>query len=358
MHTKESPFLMNHSHMAVLIPARGPTEALTALVVALRAAGVSVIVPVDGGAAAFEAVLRLCGESAAVLPLPEGAGRAAAVRAGVAHARDKLKSRAVATAASDGANGVEDILRAAHMAEENPGKLILGARKYARKRFPAAALRLAYRLFAGLDVRDLTTGLRAFDKNLFGLFLETPGEPDEYEMNVLLQCAKGKIPILETKIETQYPDGGAGSLFTALRHYLRVYGNMIKFSLSSLAGFVTDYAMFNLLYALSAGMGDYRIDFANYAARAISASLNYTLNRRLVFKNQENVAKTAVQYFALATLILIGNTYILTFLIETVRLNAQIAKLLTEIMFFLTSWLVQRFIIFRKKKKAPSAPAK
>lgn len=341
---------MINANIAALIPASGPTEALAGLVRVLRARGLRVAVVVDGGEAAFEAVSALCAGDAHLIRLPEGAGRGAAIRAGVEFLRGECEKCVCVTADAGGAHAAGDILRVAGIARENPGKLVLGVRSYRRGRFPAFFLRLAYRLFAKLDVRDLTTGLRAFDESLFGLFLETPGERDEYEMNALISCAREKIPILETKIETQYPAGGAGSLFSAFRHYLRVYGNMIKFSLSSFAGFVTDYAMFNLLYALSAGMGDFRIDFANYTARAVSATLNYTLNRRLVFKSRENVVKTAIQYFALATIILIGNTYILTFLVETVRLNAQIAKLLTELLFFLMSWLVQRFVIFRRKR--------
>lgn len=342
---------MTDAIVVALIPADGPSDALFGLVQALRARGFQVIVAFFGGEAKTDAIRHACKDGADVVRIEEGADRAAAIRAAVARARERFGDCVAVTVDPDGAHAADDILRVVGIARKNPGKLILGARKYGRGRVAALVLRHAYRLFAKLKVRDLTTGLRAFDGSLFGLLLDSPGERDEYEMNVLLRCAREKIPILETKIKTKYPCGGAGNLFSALRHYLRVYGNMIKFSLSSFAGFATDYAVFNLLYALAAGMGDFRIDFANYTARALSASLNYTINRRLVFKSRDHVARTAIQYFALATLILIGNTYLLTFLIETVRLNAQIAKLLTEVLFFLMSWLVQRFIIFRKKRE-------
>ncbi len=343
--------MIDYSNTTVLIPASGPSETLGILVHGLHTRGCTIVVPCDGGEAACDAVFHLTGESAQVIPLPQNAGRAEMIRAGIAHVREQHARHVVVTADANGVYGVEDILRVARIAQENTGKLILGARIYERVRIPAFLLHVAYRFFAKLDVRDLTTRLRAFDEALSGLLMDVPGEPDEYEMNVLLRCAKENVPILETKIDAKYPDGGAGNLFSAFRHYLRVYGNMIKFSLSSFAGFVTDYAMFNLLYFLASGMGDFRIDFANYTARVISATINYTINRRLVFKSNENVVKTAVQYYALATLILIGNTYILSFLIENVRMNAQIAKLLTEILFFLMSWVVQRFIIFRKKAR-------
>jgi putative flippase GtrA len=341
---------MTNPTIAALIPANGPTDALPKLAQALRARGLLVVVTVDGGEAECDAVFDSCAQNARVIRLPERAGRGAAIRAGVACAREELGNCVVVTADAEGNNAIDDILRVAGIAQENPGTLILGARARCRNRAAALALRLLYRAFAKLDVHDLTTGLRAFDASLFHLIEETPGERDECEMNVLLKCAKEKIPIVETKIETVCPDGGAGTLLSAFRHYLRVYGNMIKFSLSSFAGFLTDYAMFNLLYALTPAMGEIRIDFSNYVARAISATLNYAINRRLVFKSRENVARTAVQYFVLAAIILIFNTKILDFLIDKAHFNAQIAKLLTELMFFLMSWLAQRFIIFRKKR--------
>ena len=88
---------------------------------------------------------------------------------------------------------------------------------------------------------------------------------------------------------------------------------------------------------------------SNIAARVVSASVNYTMNRRLVFKSQSHVVQSAMQYALLAGLILLGNTVVLSLLIHSLGMNRYLAKLLTEILFFCTSWLVQRKIIFRTK---------
>lgn len=349
---KENPYNMKKATIAALISTNGPTKALPQLTRMLRMRGLQVVVLCDGGEAECDAVSHAC--AAHVIGLAARAGSAAAIRAGTAYVREKYGKCVVVTVDAAGGHEIADILRVAGIARENPGKLILGARTFGRYRFPALVLRLAYRFFAKLDVRDMTTGLRAFDDSLFSFMSETPDDREEYEMNVLLRCAKEKIPIEEIDIKTAYPTGGTGTLFSAFRHYLRVYGNMIKFSLSSFIGFLTDYGMFNLLYALSFGMDDMRVRlaFANYVARAVSATVNYTINRRYVFKNRESVVRTAIQYFLLAALISVGNTYILTLLTDALRFHAQIAKLLTELLFFFASWVVQRFIIFRKKKKS------
>lgn len=63
-------------------------------------------------------------------------------------------------------------------------------------------------------------------------------------------------------------------------------------------------------------------------------NINYMLNRKLVFKSQNNVATSAFQYIILAVVILTGNTLLLTFLTSNVKINQYAAKILTEIFFF------------------------
>jgi len=53
----------------------------------------------------------------------------------------------------------------------------------------------------------------------------------------------------------------------------------------------------------------------------------------------------------LASIILAGNTVLLSLLVNKLNMNKYAAKIITEITFFISSWLVQRFIIFRPKNK-------
>ena len=62
--------------------------------------------------------------------------------------------------------------------------------------------------------------------------------------------------------------------------------------------------------------------------------------------------KRQVQYAALAAGILIGNTVVLSVLADYLGVNRYAAKLITELLFFLMSWLVQRKVIFRAGKNA------
>ena len=60
---------------------------------------------------------------------------------------------------------------------------------------------MVYRLSTGLDVHDTQTGLRAFRVSMAPALLSIPGERYEYEMNVLLYCAREHIKIREQEIK-------------------------------------------------------------------------------------------------------------------------------------------------------------
>ena len=176
--------------------------------------------------------------------------------------------------------------------------------------------------------------------------LEIPGARYEYEMNVLLQFAKNKTKIIEHEIETIYLNDNSSSHFHAIKDSLRIYKEILKFSASSFIGFLVDYAVYSLMILFGLGL-----TASNIIARIISASINFTLNRKMVFKSEESLGRSVIKYFILAVGILIGNTLVLYVLVNTCSINQMLAKIITEILFFVLSWLMQRLIVFRKRGK-------
>ncbi|HCR82769.1 MAG TPA: hypothetical protein DIW07_05035, partial [Lachnospiraceae bacterium] len=81
----------------------------------------------------------------------------------------------------------------------------------------------------------------------------------------------------------------------------------------------------------------------------VSSSLNYTLNRKFVFESKNEVWKSALRYFALAITILIGDTFVLNTIVAKTSLNPYAAKLITELLFFIISWLMQHLFIFKRE---------
>lgn len=298
---------------------------------------------------------------------------------------------------ADGQHLAVDALRAAHTAQGNPGTLVLGSRILnqtqnvpLRSRFGNAVTRQVFRLATGVPVYDTQTGLRAFTADLIPSLLAVSGDRYEYELNVLMDFAGRGIPIREIEIETVYLEGNKSSHFDTVRDSYRIYKEIAKyaatggsslhggttpaqihaeertdgaemsskngrnadgikstakqaakFSASSFASFLIDYAMYALLLMIGPGLV-----FANIGARLISSAANYTINRKLVFRSGKKVATSAVQYFALAAFILAGNTFVLHTMVASLGINSMAAKVLTEVLFFMISWTVQRYVVF------------
>ena len=114
--------------------------------------------------------------------------------------------------------------------------------------------------------------------------------------------------------------------------------------------------MYVLLLALTgaAGIG-HSLVVSNIGARLVSGTANYTMNRKLVFRSRTGFAKSAAQYVALAALILAGNTIVLSMLAGTFGINRLAAKLITEALFFVISWTVQKYVIFFSDDAAAEA---
>ena len=259
-----------------------------------------------------------------------------------------------------------------------------------RSRFGNAVTRQVFRLATGVPVYDTQTGLRAFTADLIPSLLAVSGDRYEYELNVLMDFAGRGIPIREIEIETVYLEGNKSSHFDTVRDSYRIYKEIAKyaatggsslhggtapaqihaeertdgaemsskngrnadgikstakqaakFSASSFASFLIDYAMYALLLMIGPGLV-----FANIGARLVSSAANYTINRKLVFRSGKKVATSAVQYFALTAFILAGNTFVLHTMVTSLGINSMAAKVLTEVLFFMISWTVQRYVVF------------
>ena len=357
---------MTTIHNIVLIPAYEPGQSLLELLRDLSDLGCSrgcdksyshtrdttIIVVDDGSGPDYAQIFDEARSHAIVLTHKENRGKGAALKAGLSYIEEHCVPNAViVTMDADGQHRIEDAMKICAIARAHPDALVLGGRRFTgkiplRSRFGNTMTRLVYRMSTGLKVYDTQTGLRAFHKNLLPRMLEIPGERYEYEMNVLLELAKARTPIIEEEIETIYLDNNSSSHFDTVRDSLRVYREILRFSASSLAGFLVDYAVYSALILTT---GSLRL--SNIAARVVSASVNYTLNRKFVFRSSRGVLSSALSYFLLAAAILAGNTLILEYLVGSLGIGRLSAKILTELLFFAISWIVQRSFIFKRESE-------
>lgn len=342
-----------------LIPAYEPEPLLIDLLHELQETGFTSVVINDGSSSAYTEIFEQASQLSVVLTHEVNRGKGCALKTGLTYIGKHFEGNyAVVTLDADGQHQVYDALRACAAARNAPGTLILGSRNLdedipLRSRFGNTITRWIYSLTTGLHVHDTQTGLRAFGASLVPFLVSVSGERYEYEMNILLECAHRKIPIREIEIATIYINNNSASHFDFIKDSCRVYKEITKFSASSFIGFLVDYGAYILLTAITSGLGaSVSLRISNIAARIISSYVNYTINRKLVFRSGQGALKSAAQYFALAAVILAANTFLLSFFVESLGMNRYAAKIAAEICFFIISWLTQRFLIFRKKERA------
>lgn len=349
--------MTDKKNVILVIPAYEPDEKLIELLqnVKLRTEFKIVVVD-DGSGEAYTSIFEEAQKYAFVIRYKNNHGKGYALKTAFSYIQNTSSGdTTIVTADSDGQHKVGDIIAVAQTAEKRPDSLILGSRQFAGKvplksRLGNSVTRKVFQLFLGTKVGDTQTGLRAFDQKQLPYMLQIEGNRYQYEMNMLLNWTKEKKTIDEQPIETIYLNENAGSHFHPVRDSYEIYKEIIKFSFSSGIGFLVDYFLYAILIILTQGMPlNLSLGISNVTARVVSAIINYSLNRKYVFKDDGNVFKTASQYAILAAVILVLNTLLLSLLVDTFIPNRFIAKIIVEITLFLFSCIAQKKVIFKHK---------
>lgn len=123
----------------------------------------------------------------------------------------------------------------------------------------------------------------------------------------------------------------------------------IFFAVTSFLAFAIDYILFTSITFLTHNIEPrLSIAISNISARVLSATSNYLMKRKLVFKSSENILKSSAEFFVLAIIVMFGNTLMMDILTAKLMLNKYIAKIITELTFFILNYLVQKIFIFKK----------
>lgn len=348
--------------MIVLIPAYEPGARLEPLVEALRAADpdVYVVVVDDGSGGAFaETFARVRAAGATVLAHDRNRGKGAALKTGFAYAAETHPGDDVVTADADGQHTPHDVLRVAEGLREDAAEgrsaLILGCRDFGgavplRSRVGNAIARGLFRLAAGWTLSDTQTGLRGIPAPILPWLRGVPGERFEYEQNVLLRSGRAGVATRELPIETVYLDANASSHFRPIVDSLRVVLPLALFAGSSLLAFAIDTVALLVLTALTGWLVPSIV-----AARVLSASVNFAVNRRLVFRPVHGrTAGQALRYALLASALLASNVVWLEAL-TGLGVPLVAAKIATEGVLFVTGYGAQRTFVFGSPGFVPDA---
>lgn len=334
----------------ILIPSYEPDDKLIKLLQKLHKEDLDVILVNDGSGPKYKDIF----DEAKTLvnkyiTYPTNMGKGHALKEGLKYIKKNYKDNYVVTTMdSDGQHTIKDALKLSNLAYKNKNALILGKRVREknvplRSRLGNGITKFVFELVTHEEIYDTQTGLRSFSNQLMEYMLSIDGKRFEYEMNVLLYLKRNEIDVIEEKIETIYINKNSGSHFHAIKDSFKIYKNIFKFSLSSLFSFLIDYILYSIIIIASGN-----IILSNVGARIISATFNYNFNRKIVFKDDKDIRDTIIKYILLAIFILIVNTTILSLLVH-LGMNKFLSKLLVEVLLFILSFLVQKFLIFKKQ---------
>ncbi len=358
MHPPDSPSL--NRRPVVLIPAYKPEVALIRVVTELQSAPeiAGVLVIDDGSGSEFSPVFEVLRRLPRVHLLAHAVnlGKGAALKTGLNHAAvTHPESVGVVTADADGQHAPADILRvAATLAEVGAGHLVLGVRAFdtavpLRSRFGNSLTRRIMRIVTGQAIRDTQTGLRGIPLGFIPTLLKLRPTGYDFELDMLVTCKGAGIRIQEIPISTIYLDGNRSSHFNPLRDSMRIYFVFIRFSAVSLVTALIDNGVFILGMLLGQNVAASQI-----LSRFVAGIFQFTASRQGVFRSALPV-RVALPRFCLVALVSGVLSYLLIqSILHYVSARVVPAKLLAETILFITSFVVQRDLVFSAGSRSSS----
>lgn len=356
----------------ILIPSLEPDDRLPAYLSQLQEKGFAHIVVVDDGSSdktqhLFDQMAQLPGVT--VLHHDVNHGKGVALKTGYRWILQNLpEASGVITADADGQHTVEDCWRLSVALAEGKRAMYLGSRDFnlpdipPRSRIGNKITSTVFWALYGQYLQDTQTGLRAFPASELQFMIDVPGERYEYEMNVLIACARARLPMIPMTIKTVYENDNEGSHFHPVRDSIRIYkvilGNFVKFMAASIMSFLIDQGVFALMhYVVLAAVNWHTAAIqgvSTVVARLVSAPCNFLLNRSFVFKFKENTRVTALKYAALCVVIMALSSLGVS-LLSTLGMPVELdnlSKLIIDTVLYFFSYRVQNKWIFRERDNA------
>ena len=356
------------TNAVILIPSLEPDERLPVYVQNLKDKGFSRFVIVDDGSSQqYQDIFsRLDAmEGVTVLHHEVNKGKGVALKTGYAHIMEAMPDAiGVITADADGQHTVEDCWKLAEALTENKRALYLGSRDFdlpnipPKSRFGNKTTSFVFKMLYGQWLPDTQTGLRAFRREDLQFMIDVPGERFEYEMQVLIACARAGIAMVPITIETVYENENEGTHFHPIRDSYRIYkvilGNFVKFMGASIASFVIDFVLLTLLANFVFPGFAHGAFISKVLARCVSAPCNFYLNSKYVFDKKMS-RTTFIRYIILAVFIMLVSALGVDGIMHWLRFPTAIIGLVgvvVDVVLYLVSYRVQNKWVFAPDKES------
>lgn len=332
----------------VIIPAFNPDKKLITLVEGLISMNFKMVIVNDGSAKKSKAIFdRLKDKFQCVIcEHLSNLGRGTAIKTGIEYASILYPdSVGYVTVAADGQHTPEDILKVAEQLEKKPEAVVLGTRDFKDQQVSLKArifnrmTAMAYFISTRRHCLDTQTSLRGIPRSLTQMCLEQNGNRQEYEMNMLLEVARQKIPVLEVEIAAIPARNREASALKSLRDGLSIYLNILRFCLSSFLLAIVDNCLFTIILNLAFGANTLGVLAASLAAKFLSEGVNIVVGRYDLFKNINSQELEVIQYGILfLSQIALSWFFISSFL--SFPLHLTIFKILVDVALIVASHIV------------------
>lgn len=340
---------------SVLIPAYKPDEKMIDLIRKLIDAGFTRLLVVnDGSGSAFDSYFAEAEQlGCRVLRHAINMGKGRALKTGLNEALlCGFADPGVITADADGQHAPGDIYRVAQAMQANPEALVLGVRCFTgnvpiRNRMGNAITRGVFALVNGNGIMDTQTGLRGIPLKHIPLMLALKGERYEYEMNMLLEARPNDVHMVQVPIDTIYIEGNKSSHYHPFIDSVRIYALILRYILSSFIAGIVDYGVFVVMHLSFPRL----LIESVVAARLLSSLVNFIINRKIVFRQKGTVAHAAFRYYTLVVFIMLASYGLIWTLSGPLGINVFLAKLLTDILLSIISFIAQREFVYSSSSK-------
>lgn len=119
----------------------------------------------------------------------------------------------------------------------------------------------------------------------------------------------------------------------------------VKFTASSLAGTVVDLGLFWVLTYFLRGRVTGYIMISTIIARIFAILVNYNLNAKLVFKDNDERKLPFAKYMTLAVIDMFGSGLLVSWLYSIIGWNETIIKIVVDAsLFFVDYWAQKKYI--------------
>lgn len=351
----------------IVIPAYEPDNRLIELLEKFNKTNIGPVILVNDGSSnyydpIFEKAEDLIRENDGVLlKHPQNMGKGRALKTAfsyiVNHYQNAIGS---ITADSDGQHTVECIKSVMDAFYNNPKCLILGVRQFNeveipwKSRFGNNLTKKVFAFVSGVHVSDTQTGLRGIPISFMKQLLEVKGDRFEFEMQMLLESA-GKYNIVEIPIETVYDSKeNHQTHFNPIKDSIKIYRilgkKILKYIFSSFSSSIIDLVLFSFFCLIFKNINSILyVAISTVLARIISATYNYFMNYKVVFKSSESIQVSGIKYAMLAIVQMSMSAFFVTMFVKIFSIlpEVMVKIIIDTILFFVSYHIQQRYIFFK-----------